>query len=45
LLSMHFVGVPPWPFIGFTLLEVVGAPFFIVWQTRLVSAASSAERL
>ena len=35
LLSMAFVGMPPWPFIGFTLLEIAGAPFFIVWQARL----------
>ena len=35
LLSMAFVGTPPWPFIGFTLLEIAGAPFFIVWQARL----------
>lgn len=31
LLSMAFVGPPPWPFSGFTLLEIAGAPFFIVW--------------
>ena len=37
LLSMAFVGAPPWPFIGFTLLEIVGAPFFIAWQARLNS--------
>lgn len=35
LLSMASVGAPPWPFIGFTLLEIVGAPFFIAWQARL----------
>jgi len=35
LLSMAFVGLPPWPFIGFTLLEIAGAPCFIVWQARL----------
>ncbi len=40
LLSMALVGPPPWPFIGFTLLEVAGAPFFIVWQARLASAAA-----
>lgn len=38
LLSIYFIGAPPWPFIGFTVLEVVGAPFFIAWQTRLVAA-------
>lgn len=31
LSSMAFVGPPPWPFSGFTLLEIAGAPFFIVW--------------
>ena len=36
LLSMAFVGPPPWPFIGFTLLEIAGAPFFIAWQARLL---------
>ena len=40
LLSMAFVGLPPWPFIGFTLLETVGAPFFIAWQARLARAAA-----
>jgi hypothetical protein len=34
LLSMAFVGLPPWPFIGFTLLEIAGAPCFIAWQAR-----------
>jgi len=40
LLSIAFVGSPPWPFIGFTLLEIAGAPFFIAWQTRLARAAA-----
>jgi predicted membrane channel-forming protein YqfA (hemolysin III family) len=35
LVSMVFVGLPPLPFVGFTVLEVVGAPAFIVWQSRL----------
>ncbi len=35
LISMVFMGQPPLPFIGFTVLEVVGAPAFIVWQSRL----------
>jgi len=39
LLSMALVGLPPWPFIGFTLLEVLGAPAFIVWHARLVARA------
>jgi hypothetical protein len=35
LLSMIFLGWPPLPFIGFTALEIIGAPFFIWWQARL----------
>src|SRR5258708_6338293 len=35
LASMLFVALPPLPFIGFTVLEIVGAPFFIWWQARL----------
>jgi hypothetical protein len=38
LASMLFLGLPPWPFVGFTVLELVGAPVFIVWQSRLGSA-------
>ena len=37
--SMAAVGAPPIPFIGFTVLEVVGAPLFIWWQHRVASAA------
>jgi hypothetical protein len=32
LFSMLFLAVPPLPFIGFTILEIVGAPFFVWWQ-------------
>jgi hypothetical protein len=35
LLSMVFTGLPPAPFIGFTALEIIGAPLFIAWQSRL----------
>ena len=35
LLSMVFVGLPPLPFIGFTVLEVVGAPLFVWWQHKV----------
>ena len=38
LLSMIFSGMPPAPFIGFTVLEIVGAPLFVVWQWRLARA-------
>ena len=35
LLSMLFQGLPAIPFIGFTILEIVGAPIFVLWQARL----------
>jgi len=35
LISMVLVALPPMPFIGFTILEIVGAPIFILWQARL----------
>ena len=35
LTSMLLLALPPLPFIGFTILEIVGAPFFIWWQARL----------
>ena len=37
-LSMVLVGLPPWPFVAFTVLELVGAPLFIVWQRRVARA-------
>ncbi|SHN81880.1 DUF4345 domain-containing protein [Bradyrhizobium erythrophlei] len=35
LASMLFLAIPPLPFVGFTILEIVGAPFFIGWQARI----------
>lgn len=35
LISMASVGAPPMPFIVFTLLEVMGAPLFVLWQSRI----------
>jgi predicted membrane channel-forming protein YqfA (hemolysin III family) len=35
LISMIFLGLPPLPFVGFSILEIVGAPAFIIWQSRL----------
>jgi predicted membrane channel-forming protein YqfA (hemolysin III family) len=35
LVSMLILGPPPAPFIGFTMLEIVGAPLMILWQARL----------
>ncbi len=37
LLSMVVIGAPPWPFIGFTVLEIAGAPLFIAWQATLAT--------
>jgi hypothetical protein len=34
-LSAAFVGLPPVPFIGFTALEIVGAPLFVFWQKQV----------
>jgi hypothetical protein len=34
-LSMIYAGTPPAPFIGFTLLELIGAPLLIAWQYRI----------
>jgi len=38
LLSIGMVGAPPLPFVGFTLLEVIGAPLFVYWQHRVAAA-------
>jgi hypothetical protein len=38
VLSWILIGAPPRPFIGFTLLELLGAPLFIGWQSRLAQA-------
>lgn len=38
LLSWLLIGPPPKPFIGFTLLELLGAPLFIYWQYRVAQA-------
>jgi hypothetical protein len=35
LVSMVGVGLPLTPFIGFTALEVLGAPLFVYWQHRV----------
>lgn len=35
LLSMTLLAWPPVPFVGFTALEIVGAPLFILWKSRL----------
>ena len=38
LLSMIMVGLPPLPFVGFTALELIGAPLFVYWQHRVAVA-------
>ena len=39
LISLVIAGVPFLPFIGFTVLEIVGAPLFIFWQYKVALAA------
>ena len=41
-LSWALAGMPPAPFIGFTALEIVGAPLFIYWQHRVAQAQAQA---
>ena len=41
LLSILFAGLPPLPFIGFTALEIVGAPLFVYWQYRVAKSVSA----
>ena len=45
LLSIFLIGPPPLPFIGFTILEIVGAPLFIAWQTRVTKPADQRSSL
>jgi hypothetical protein len=40
LLSIILVGAPPVPFIGFTVLELIGAPLFVHWQSRVAHDAT-----
>ena len=40
LLSMIMLGRPPVAFVGFTAIEIVGAPLFIWWQSRVARFAS-----
>lgn len=42
LLSLVFSGMPPVPFLGFTVLEIVGAPFFIWWQHQVAQDSATA---
>lgn len=38
LLSIVCAGLPPLPFVGFTALELIGAPLFVYWQHRVAQA-------
>ncbi|MCV2360767.1 DUF4345 domain-containing protein [Paucibacter sp. TC2R-5] len=38
LLSLLYAGWPPLPFVAFTALEIIGAPLFVLWQTRVAAA-------
>jgi hypothetical protein len=38
MLSWLRIGSPPRPFMGFTLLELLGAPAFIRWQAQVAEA-------
>jgi len=40
LLSMIMLGWPPVAFVAFTAIEIVGAPLFIWWQSRVARFAS-----
>ena len=44
LLSLASLGAPPAPFIGFTILEIVGAPAFVYWQHRLARSHQKRSR-
>jgi hypothetical protein len=35
VISMLTFATPPAPFIGFTALEIIGAPLMVLWQARL----------
>ena len=37
LLSLAITGMPFAPFVGFTALEILGAPFFVWWQGRVAN--------
>lgn len=39
LISLVSTGVPFLPFIGFTVLEIVGAPLFVWWQYKVANTA------
>ena len=44
LLSLALAGMPFTPFVGFTALEILGAPFFVCWQTKIAIEPSDVTR-
>ncbi len=40
LISMAVVGLPPWPFVAVTMVEIVGAPVFLYWHATLLRRTS-----
>jgi uncharacterized protein YjeT (DUF2065 family) len=45
LSSIVVVGSPPISLIGFTALEIIGAPMFVYWQQRVALASSQGQRV
>lgn len=41
VLSMVIIGMPPIPFIGFTVLEIIGAPLFLYWHYQVSSKGNN----
>jgi hypothetical protein len=41
VLSWIVIGQPPKPYIGFILLELLGAPLFIYWQYRIAQSVAT----
>lgn len=41
LISLFDAGAPPAPFFGVLALELVGAPVFVWWQSRVANEASA----
>jgi len=43
LLSMAFSGMPPLPFVGFTAIEIVGAPLILLWQRSVARHGAASD--
>jgi Domain of unknown function (DUF4345) len=41
LLSLALAGMPLPPFVGFTALEILGAPFFVWWQGQVAKVLNT----